>query len=493
MLRFVYKDQSSGLARLIDDLNHGPSETGDGKRIESSFSYWGTGPSFAWERACTDPAYLVMGQSNKSFRERWRRLTPELPKDSTMHYVSLGIGTGEKDAHILADLAELNQKLYYFPVDMSGAMLELGVPKAVEHLRGRKYIVYPIELDFSRKDSLTELRKLIWRCVGDEPILFSILGNTIANFTDDTDILKNIVQMLRPQDRLLLEVAYSETASEDIARIAAGEYRRSQQFKVFVTSALLQNTDLPIDVERVDIFSAVEKEGRAISLKIVYNSIEKGEQITLPNRLEVKFPVGDTIRLYLTRKYTKAGISRLIEETGCRSYKDFYRPFDADRHFGMALHLLASRSGSVFVSYSHKDREFVKRLEKELHVHDVYSWIDFNDTDPDTKLIEQIKQAMRTVDKFLLVFSEESKNREWVRIEVTEAFRKLTSGGGPKLRVVLLTPADSLRTWDRIDDESGELLGPKLLTFPLVEFTGWRDWSEDDFNTRVAQLAKGLR
>jgi SAM-dependent methyltransferase len=493
MLRFVGKDQSSGLARLIDDLRRGPSATGDGKRIESGFSYWGTAPSVAWYKACNDPAYLVMWQSNKSFRERWHRLTPALPKNSTMHYVSLGIGTGEKDAHILADLAELNQKFYYFPVDMSGDLLELGVKTSVERLRGRRYVVYPIQLDFSTKHSLTELSELIRRCVGEEPILFSILGNTIANFTDDTDMLKNIVQMLRPQDRLLLEVAYSETANEDIANRAAGEYQRSEQFKVFVTSALLQNTDLPIELNRVDIIPAVEKEGRAISLKIVYNSIPEGEQITLPDRLKVTFPNNDTIRIYLTRKYTKDGISSLIRHAGCYSDKDFYAPFGADQHFGMALHLLVPRRSSVFVSYSHKDREFVEQLQKGLLAHGIRPWIDFNDTDPEVKLSEQINQAILDADKLLLVFSEESEQREWVRNEVKLAFRKRASGGEPKLRVVLLAPADKLRMWDCIDVESGEHLGPKLLTFPLVEFTGWRDWSADDFNTRVAQLARGLK
>jgi L-histidine Nalpha-methyltransferase len=492
MLCFVAEDQSAQLGRLIDDLSRAPSPTGDGKRIESGFAYWGVGPSVAWERACTDPAYLVMRESIESFGDRFQHLKPSLPAGlSRMHYVSLGVGTGHKDAHILRHLSSLADSICYFAVDMSAEMLRFGVRKSVESLRGREHLIFPIQIDFSRPKNLDALRKLIDRWVGDEPVLFSLLGNTLGNFKNDAELLKHISRILRPQDRLLLELASTDFADERVANRAASEYLRSQRFRLFVTSALLHNTDVPIDVDRVEIIPTVEEE-RAICLKVVYTNKRQAEHITLPDRLTVPFPKNDTIRLLLTRKYTKAGIASLVDEAGCSTNDSFAAKFDNDRYFGIALNLISQRTGKVFVSYSHADRDFVQRLRQELVSHGIHAWTDFTDTDPDTKLFEQIEQAIRVADRVLLVFSDSSKDREWVRAEVKLAFRNLPPAERPKLCVLLLTSARTVRAWECLD-EQGTNLGAKLLEFPLEDFQDWKEWDVETFRERVWRLVKTLR
>lgn len=491
MLCFVGDDQFSQLGRLMMALTSKPSATGDGKEIESGFSYWGVGPTLAWERACSDPTYLVMKESIDSFSERWDRVKSELLRGSKFHYASLGVGTGEKDAHILNDLSKREGEFCYFPVDMSAEMLRLGFRRSTAGLRGRGLQTYPIQIDFSDRRHLERLKRLIVRTVGDEPVLFSILGNTIGNFFHDAEIFQKLARLLRRQDMLLLELAYTEVANDDTAALAADEYERSERFKLFVTSALLHNTDLPIDLTRVEIVPEIE-EGRAICLKVLYTSSPKGEEFTLPDRSKVSFPKGDTIRILLTRKYTRAGIASLHKDAGCFAHSGCYQRFSRGRNFGTALHLLGRLSGSIFVSFSHSDEEFVRRLDERLRVHGIYPWVDFNDTNPDGRLYDQIEHAVLTADKLLLVFSETSKDSEWVKAEVRLAFKKLADKDLKKLRVLLLSSPAEFGQWQCLDDKGVNLSG-RLLEWRQIDFSGWRRWDMDAFEEHVKRLAAELR
>jgi L-histidine Nalpha-methyltransferase len=130
-LCFVGEDQSKMLAALTHDLRRRSSIDDEGKRISSGFSYWGTGPTMAWALACNDPFYLVMKESSESFPSRWAQILAHLDY-SGYHYVSLGIGTGDKDRHILHDLYKANTRLFYFPVDMSLEMLRVGIQEAIK-------------------------------------------------------------------------------------------------------------------------------------------------------------------------------------------------------------------------------------------------------------------------------------------------------------------------------------------------------------------------
>lgn len=111
-LCFVGENQSKKLAALTQDLRRGFSTTGDEKRVVSGFSYWGIGPTIAWAYACTDPLYVVMKESIESFRYRWQQIQSNLDAGKH-HYVSLGVGTGEKDRDILSSLLNTHPDLLY--------------------------------------------------------------------------------------------------------------------------------------------------------------------------------------------------------------------------------------------------------------------------------------------------------------------------------------------------------------------------------------------
>jgi uncharacterized SAM-dependent methyltransferase len=345
-LLLVGEDQTDKLATLTGDLRGPFSKTGDGKQITSGFSYWGIGPTIAWANATNDPFYLVMKAGTESFLRHWRKVKPHVAKGG-FHLVSLGIGTGVKDRTILEDMRRNNPDMYYVPVDMSSEMLRMGTLEPVRGARFPMTQVLPVQLDFSIADNMVELSQLLARLIGDEPLLYTLTGNTLANFDNDQDLLELITEVLRPQDRLLLEVASTTRLDDETARAAADEYHQTRAFAEFVTSALRYNTDLKVDNELVRFIGAVEDED-ALLVKIVWqNTTEEDIRMGLPDHTEVLLPVGDTIRLYTTRKYSTARLKRLTEACDLAPVESIQSQFRHTRRpnpFGLELLLLAPES-----------------------------------------------------------------------------------------------------------------------------------------------------
>jgi uncharacterized SAM-dependent methyltransferase len=342
-LLLVGEDQTDKLATLTGDLRGPYSKTGDGKQITSGFSYWGIGPTIAWANATNDPFYLVMKAGAESFLRHWRKIRPHVDKGG-FHLVSLGVGTGVKDRTILGDMRRHNPDMYYVPVDMSSEMLRMGTLEPVRGVGFPMSQVLPVQLDFSLTDNMKELGQMLSRLIGDDPILFTLTGNTLANFESDEELLGTITRFLRPQDRLLLEVASTSSLSDDDAKAAADEYHQTRAFAEFVTSALRYNTDLKIDNDRIDFRGEVE-DNDALRVKIVWQN-NTGEPIVmgLPDHTQVVLEPEDTILLYTTRKFSTERLKKLTaacELTPIEHAHSGFRYARKPSPFGLDLLLLA--------------------------------------------------------------------------------------------------------------------------------------------------------
>lgn len=98
-------------------------------------------------------------------------------------------------------------------------MLRLGVHTLTRQLKLSRSRILPVQLDFSSQDNVVELRRLLQGLFGEEAVLFSLLGNTMANFEDDTGLLRMLTeQLLRPQDRFVLETATTRQLDDTLAR-----------------------------------------------------------------------------------------------------------------------------------------------------------------------------------------------------------------------------------------------------------------------------------
>lgn len=316
-LCFIGDSQQTKLAELVQELKGDFSETGDGKRILSGYSYWGIGPTISWAKTCADPFYPVMRGSIRSFKSRWDRIfSRNFSSDENFYYVSLGVGTGEKDQRILGSLLAIDSDTVYFPVDMSSTMLRIATQEVtrIEKMKGSQ--ILPIQIDFSYESRIESLRDLLGQLASSHSILFSLLGNTLANFSLDSELLKRVAGLMRKNDFLLLEVASTKELSSKAVQEAKNEYSRIESFRKFATSALLQNTNLQIDLDSVRFHSHIEQD-KAVLVKIVYQNLTgEAVQIMLPDWSSIELPSNDTIRLQLTRKYTPGGIESIIRENG---------------------------------------------------------------------------------------------------------------------------------------------------------------------------------
>jgi uncharacterized SAM-dependent methyltransferase len=345
-LSLIGQDQVAMLAQLAGDLTAPKSATGDGKFFDSGFAYWGIEPTVAWIQACTDPMYPVMRNSIESFVPRWERIEKDVT-DTAMHYVSLGPGDGHKDNVILSSLQQNTSALSYIPVDMSAEMLRMCIHEPHRARSIPHDLILPIQLDFGDPASLYALKSLLGELTGSEPILYSLLGNTLSNFRDYRTQLALLSRLLRPQDRFVLELATTRTLGVQETEAAAAEYHRSAAFRTFATSALVSYTDIPFDMDSV-YFDASVEDGRAIQIKVVYRN-ETGANIkfSLANRHLFTFPAGDTIRLYTTRKHLRGKLDELVHTSGLvqltAEQQDFGQQTNAP--FGMDLILLKRAEG----------------------------------------------------------------------------------------------------------------------------------------------------
>lgn len=350
-LVLIGEDQAIKLETLTNDLRRAFSATGDGKRITSGFSYLGTEPAIAWASACRDPLYSVMKKSIESFSLRWHGIRESL-NEEPYHLVSLGPGDGQKDKIVLHDLGRRNQWLCYVPVDMSTEMLRLGVPALIRELDFSRSRVLPIQLDFSSLDNVVELRRVLNVLFGDEAILFSLLGNTMTNYENDTALLGMLAsQLLRPQDRFILEVATTQRLDDALARQSAEEYGSSRTFREFITSALMHYTDLRIEMDSVLFEGSVEGQ-RALLVKVIYkNQLGRDIRLMLPGRDDVSFSQHDTIRLGVSRKYLRNQLESLLLESNLRilqgGHSDFGGGTGNGAGFGMDLLVLEAASQAL--------------------------------------------------------------------------------------------------------------------------------------------------
>lgn len=77
----------------------------------------------------------------------------------------------------------------------------------------------------------------------------------------------------------------------------------------------------------------------------------------------------------------------------------------------------------IFISYSHKDKKYVEKLEKKLIEEGFNVWIDHR-IDFGSRWTAEIEKAIDTCDAYIVVMSEDAKKSEWVQREVIHAERR---------------------------------------------------------------------
>ncbi len=139
---------------------------------------------------------------------------------------------------------------------------------------------------------------------------------------------------------------------------------------------------------------------------------------------------------------------------------------------------------SCFISYSHKDQDFARRLHDHLQGEGIRCWLDEHELNPGDPLHPTIYEAIRVYDKVLLCCSETALKSWWVEKEFGNAIQKEED-----YRDVVLIPLNL----------DGYLFSPEcegwipneIKKRLAADFTGWKE--HDGFEAAVSRVIKALR
>jgi hypothetical protein len=145
---------------------------------------------------------------------------------------------------------------------------------------------------------------------------------------------------------------------------------------------------------------------------------------------------------------------------------------------------------SCFISYSHADKVFARKLHDSLQARGIRCWLDEHQLLPGDDIYHEVDRGIRLWDKMLLCCSQNSLKSWWVDNEIGTAFEKeqqLMKDRGAKVQVLVPLNLDGYLFSDKWKSGYQAQVRRRL----AADFTDSMDTLK--FEAQVERLIKALR
>jgi hypothetical protein len=162
------------------------------------------------------------------------------------------------------------------------------------------------------------------------------------------------------------------------------------------------------------------------------------------------------------------GVDTIYRSKG-RIPEGFLRGAGVPEQFVSHLSSLTRRKApcdTCFIAYGGEDEEFVRRLEVDLHVAGVRCWLAPRDLELDERIRQSIDPTIRLHDRLLLILSEHSTDRPWVKDVLKVALQE------EEIRDATMLFA--IRLDDSLPQTDTAWLQRLSETRPIYDFGRWR-------------------
>lgn len=150
-----------------------------------------------------------------------------------------------------------------------------------------------------------------------------------------------------------------------------------------------------------------------------------------------------------------------------------------------------SQYHSCFISYSHANDEFARRLHDALQQRGIRCWLDKDHLVPGQNIYSAVDRGIRQWDKFLLCCSKSSLTSWWVDNEINTVFEKEQElGRSRNEEVLVLIPLDT--DGYLFSDEWNAGYRAKIRSRVAADFRGWQE-QEGLFEKQIERVISALR
>lgn len=292
----------------------------DSKYIDPKFFYDKKG-SDLFEKICDLPEYYPTRTEIQILKDLKSDLSKYL--DNSFRLVELGSGSSIKTRLILDIFAEIQNKIEYFPIDISEILTESSelLQRDYQDLKITGIIdTYEGGLEFIEK-------------YDDKKNLIIFLGSSFGNFipSQGKTFLQKINSIMKNEDLFLigLDLVKNKKILEDAYDDSQGI---TAKFNLNVLSRI--NDELDADFILKDFQHIAKYNEKAQRVELYLKSLVNQSVIISKANLSLKLKQGELIHTEHSHKYEISQIKELMEDTGFAIKQNW---LDAKNHFALTL------------------------------------------------------------------------------------------------------------------------------------------------------------